>query len=315
MGRLGRALGAHHGASLAHPFSDPCVDAIHERIEWRAPSVTRASAALCPAASVSVASVSVADFAAAPVCAGTGGGDAAGAPPSPPSPPPGDEVAHPARHPKSVARNVFAARLVQRVSIYRELRRMHSGGSVVPCDEWRSPLPPVSHRRIVTWGDARPRHGHGASKMCVSASIARQSVASVFVDLPPVPMDNTSAPRTARRLDRALQHHARAHRDLRRDPAPCRRPLQGLGMATPVGTTRGRGRYNRHTRRSQPKKDIRLRSLRIGLRNCHRWGGRFGARQRGRRLRRHRGRGRGGVNQVFAAEERSADGQDCAASR
>ena len=84
---------------------------------------------------------------------------------------------------------------------------------------------------------------------------------------------------------------------------------------TPVGTTRGRGRYNRHTRRSQPKKDIRLRSLRIGLRNCHRWGGRFGARQRGRRLRRHRGRGRGGVNQVFAAEERSADGQDCAASR
>ena len=31
---------------------------------------------------------------------------------------------------------------------------------------------------------------------------------------------------------------------------------------TLVGTTKGRGRYDRHTRRDQPKKDIRLRPLR-----------------------------------------------------
>ena len=79
---------------------------------------------------------------------------------------------------------------------------------------------------------------------------------------------------------------------------------------TPVGTTRGRGRYDRHTRRSQPIKGHPAAIPTDGLRNCHRWGGRFGARHRGRRLRRHRGRGRGGVNQVFAAEERSTDGQD-----
>ena len=30
----------------------------------------------------------------------------------------------------------------------------------------------------------------------------------------------------------------------------------------PVGTTQGRGRYDRHTKRSQPKKDIWLRPLR-----------------------------------------------------
>ena len=34
----------------------------------------------------------------------------------------------------------------------------------------------------------------------------------------------------ARGLDRALQHHARAHRDFRRDPALHRRRLQGLGL-------------------------------------------------------------------------------------
>ena len=35
---------------------------------------------------------------------------------------------------------------------------------------------------------------------------------------------------TARRLDRALQHHARAHRDLRRDPALHRRLVQGVRL-------------------------------------------------------------------------------------
>ena len=38
-------------------------------------------------------------------------------------------------------------------------------------------------------------------------------------------------PPTARRLDRALQHHARADRNLRRDPALHRRGLQGLRLA------------------------------------------------------------------------------------
>ena len=37
-------------------------------------------------------------------------------------------------------------------------------------------------------------------------------------------------PAPARGLDRALQHHARAHRDLRRDPALHRRRLQGLRL-------------------------------------------------------------------------------------
>ena len=37
-------------------------------------------------------------------------------------------------------------------------------------------------------------------------------------------------PTTARRLDRALQRHARAHRDLRRDPALHRRALQGVRL-------------------------------------------------------------------------------------
>ena len=38
------------------------------------------------------------------------------------------------------------------------------------------------------------------------------------------------APATARRLDRALQHDPRAHRDLRRDPALHRRALQGVRL-------------------------------------------------------------------------------------
>ena len=38
------------------------------------------------------------------------------------------------------------------------------------------------------------------------------------------------APPPARGRDRALPHHPRAHRDLRRDPAPHRRHLQGIGL-------------------------------------------------------------------------------------
>ena len=44
-------------------------------------------------------------------------------------------------------------------------------------------------------------------------------------------------------------------------------------------------------------------------------GERFGARHRGHRLRRHRGRTRMGVNHVRACGERSVNGQGCAASR
>ena len=50
-------------------------------------------------------------------------------------------------------------------------------------------------------------------------------------------------------------------RDLRRNPAPYRRRLQCIGWIR-VGTTQGRGRYDRHTKRAQPKKDIWLRTLR-----------------------------------------------------
>ena len=48
-------------------------------------------------------------------------------------------------------------------------------------------------------------------------------------------------PAPARRLDRALQHHARAHRDLRRDPALHRRRLQGLRLDPRRGPPRGAG--------------------------------------------------------------------------
>ncbi len=68
-------------------------------------------------------------------------------------------------------------------------------------------------------------------------------------------------PSPARGLGRALQHNPRAHRDLRPDPALHRRRLQGIGLDH-VGTTQGRGRYDRHTKRAQPKKDIWLRPLR-----------------------------------------------------
>ena len=50
-------------------------------------------------------------------------------------------------------------------------------------------------------------------------------------------------------------------------PVPCKIAANGnageLSLAeTLVGTTKGRGRYDRHTRRDQPKKDIWLRPLR-----------------------------------------------------
>jgi len=60
--------------------------------------------------------------------------------------------------------------------------------------------------------------------------------------VPHPPLDQDTQPRlphplprpppTAQRLDPALQHHPRPHRDLRRDPALHRRPLQGLRLDT-----------------------------------------------------------------------------------
>ena len=92
-------------------------------------AVAGASTTLRPAASVPEA-----DSAAAPVRAGTGGGDAPGALPcasvtasaraSPIAP--GDEVAHPARHPHQGPERA-AARLVERAGVHREPRRMHPG--------------------------------------------------------------------------------------------------------------------------------------------------------------------------------------------
>ena len=66
---------------------------------------------------------------------------------------------------------------------------------------------------------------------------------------------------TARRLDRALQRHARAHRNLRRDPRFTGALYKASGW-THVETTQGRGRYDRHTKRDRPKKDVWLRPLR-----------------------------------------------------
>ena len=89
-------------------------------------AVAGASTALRPAASVAEA-----DSSAAPVCAGTGGGDAPGALPAPVTGrastiAPGDEVAHPARHPHQGPERA-AARLVERAGVHREPRRMHPG--------------------------------------------------------------------------------------------------------------------------------------------------------------------------------------------
>ena len=47
---------------------------------------------------------------------------------------------------------------------------------------------------------------------------------------PRLPHPRHRAPAPASGLDRALQHHPRAHRDLRRDPALHRRRLQGIGL-------------------------------------------------------------------------------------
>ena len=95
-----------------------------------------------------------------------------------------------------------------------------------------------------------------------------RSSSGVVVDLDPQPglaHPLAGPPATAGRLDRALQHHARAHSRPssrpRASPTPCtRRPGWTL-----VGTTKGRGRYDRHARRDQPKKDIWLRPLAEGL--------------------------------------------------
>lgn len=68
-------------------------------------------------------------------------------------------------------------------------------------------------------------------------------------------------PATSRGLDRALQHHARAHRDFRRAPRFTGALYKASGWIQ-VGTTQGRGRYDRHTKRDQPRKDIWLQPLR-----------------------------------------------------
>ena len=66
------------------------------------------------------------------------------------------------------------------------------------------------------------------------APCGRQSaVPDIAVDRDPQPRlahPRPRAPAAARGLDRALQHNAPAHRDLRRDPALHRRRLSGLGL-------------------------------------------------------------------------------------
>ena len=62
---------------------------------------------------------------------------------------------------------------------------------------------------------------------------SRSAEAALKVDYHPEPRlapPGHRAPSPARRLDRALPHHARAHRDVRGDPALHRRGLQGFGM-------------------------------------------------------------------------------------
>ena len=138
-GELGEVLGAHRDAGLAHLFGCPCVDRVHELFEWYAPSVgeriggiesrrgrlhdsaprgecrggglrrrtrlrrhrRRRCARSIPCASVT-----------APARASTIA--------------PGDEVAHPARHPHQGPERA-AARLVERAGVHREPRRMHPG--------------------------------------------------------------------------------------------------------------------------------------------------------------------------------------------
>ena len=61
--------------------------------------------------------------------------------------------------------------------------------------------------------------------------------------------------------DRALQHHARAHRDLRRDPRYTGAVYRASGW-TRVGTTQGRGRYDRDSSLTSLKRMSGLRPLR-----------------------------------------------------
>ena len=101
---------------------------------------------------------------------------------------------------------------------------------------------PLSVRRSVMWSDARLRHGNRASNMRVSAAIALQSVVSVFVDPPSVPMDDDGAPPAARRLDPALHPcSSKPSSRPRASPAPSTRPRDGPTPGPPgdAGATTG----------------------------------------------------------------------------
>ena len=70
------------------------------------------------------------------------------------------------------------------------------------------------------------------------------------------------APRAvARGLGRALQHNARAHRDFSETPRYTGAVYRASGWIR-VGTTQGRGRYDRQKQFDKPKKDVWLRPLR-----------------------------------------------------
>ena len=69
-------------------------------------------------------------------------------------------------------------------------------------------------------------------------------------------------PPTARRLDRALQHRARAHRDLRRNPALHRRCLQGIGAGCVSEPPRGAGATTGTNSTTSPRRTSGLRPLR-----------------------------------------------------
>ena len=62
-------------------------------------------------------------------------------------------------------------------------------------------------------------------------------------------------------LGRALQHHTRPDRNLRRDPRFTGAVYRASGW-TYVGTTQGRGRYDRDKLYDKPRKDVWLRPLR-----------------------------------------------------